>query len=103
MPLPMTLDHINFYLVDSGSGWYIIDTGLKGPAILRHWEALFERGLDGRPVLGAALRVQVIDAWRSAGVLSSQFSPVGLRRLRPRPLFADVTPTRYLLFGANTR
>ena len=24
-----------------------------------------------------ALRVQIIDAWRSAGVLSSQFSPVG--------------------------
>ena len=55
MPLPLALDHINLYLVDAGSGWYIIDTGLKYPAIRKHWEALFEHGLLGRPVPGVAV------------------------------------------------
>jgi hypothetical protein len=47
-----------------------------------------------------SLCIQVIDWWRSAGVLSSQFSPPDSRRLRSLPLFAGVTRRRSLLFGA---
>ena len=43
-----------------------------------------------------SLCIQVIDWWRSAGVLSIQFSPVGLR---PLPRLAGVTLTRNLLLG----
>ena len=30
MPLPMSLDHINLYLIEDDDGWYIIDTGIRG-------------------------------------------------------------------------
>jgi glyoxylase-like metal-dependent hydrolase (beta-lactamase superfamily II) len=73
MPLPLTLDHINLYLVDSGSGWYIIDTGLKSSAIRRHWEALFEHGLDGRPVLGVVVTHMHPDHVGQAGWLSQRW------------------------------
>jgi len=43
--------------------------------------------------------IQVINACRSAGVLSSQLPPVGCRGLRPLPLLAGVTRTRDLLLG----
>jgi glyoxylase-like metal-dependent hydrolase (beta-lactamase superfamily II) len=52
MPLPMSLDHINLYLVDAGAGWYIIDTGLRGDAVQAHWQKIFANCLQGRPVLG---------------------------------------------------
>ena len=28
MPLPMALNHINLWLIEDGSGWTLIDTGL---------------------------------------------------------------------------
>jgi hypothetical protein len=80
--------------------------------VVRH--SLFNTGYDlnltGAPLAGLdvnveypleplhlyALWVQVIDWRRSAGVLSSQLSPVGLR---PLPRLAGVTLTRNLLFG----
>jgi glyoxylase-like metal-dependent hydrolase (beta-lactamase superfamily II) len=52
MPLPMSLDHINLYLVDAGDGWYIIDTGIKTDAVRQHWLNIFDNSLEGRPVLG---------------------------------------------------
>jgi hypothetical protein len=45
--------------------------------------------------------IQVIATWRSAGVLSIQFSPVGWRRLRPLPRIAGVTRMQRLLLGAS--
>jgi glyoxylase-like metal-dependent hydrolase (beta-lactamase superfamily II) len=52
MPLPMTLDHINLYLLEDDAGWWIVDTGLRGQQTQRHWERVFAEQLGGKPVIG---------------------------------------------------
>ncbi|QCP48020.1 MBL fold metallo-hydrolase [Trinickia violacea] len=55
MPLPFALDHINLWLlrdeIDGHQGWTVIDCGISDETIRRHWEHVFETGLDGLPVL----------------------------------------------------
>ena len=50
MPLPMALNHINLYLLDSGDGWWIVDSGLGDETTREQWERVFETQLEGRPV-----------------------------------------------------
>ncbi len=50
MPLPFTLDHINLYLLRDGDGWTLVDTGIRGPETMAHWEHVFENFFDGAPV-----------------------------------------------------
>jgi glyoxylase-like metal-dependent hydrolase (beta-lactamase superfamily II) len=52
MPLPMTLDHINLYLLEDDAGWWIVDTGLRGEKTREHWEQVFAAHLGGKPVIG---------------------------------------------------
>ena len=52
MPLPMSLDHINVYLLEGEDGWWIIDTGMKLPDAVERWEAIFTRALDAKPLVG---------------------------------------------------
>jgi glyoxylase-like metal-dependent hydrolase (beta-lactamase superfamily II) len=52
MPLPMTLDHINLYLLEDDAGWWIVDTGLRGESTRAHWERIFANELGGKPVIG---------------------------------------------------
>ena len=55
MPLPFSLDHINLWLlrdeIDGQAGWTVVDCGISSDAIRTHWEAIFDRHLDGLPVL----------------------------------------------------
>jgi glyoxylase-like metal-dependent hydrolase (beta-lactamase superfamily II) len=56
MPLPFALDHINLWLLrdrdESGrEGWAIVDCGVANDATRAAWEQVFERCLDGLPVL----------------------------------------------------
>jgi glyoxylase-like metal-dependent hydrolase (beta-lactamase superfamily II) len=55
MPLPFALDHINLWLlrdeIDGQKGWTVIDCGIADETIKKHWEHVFETGLDGLPVL----------------------------------------------------
>lgn len=44
MPMPMSLDHINVYLLRDGPGWTIVDTGLGLPATHALWEQIFTTG-----------------------------------------------------------
>lgn len=44
MPMPMSLDHINVYLLRDGPGWAIVDTGLGLPATQALWEQIFTTG-----------------------------------------------------------
>lgn len=50
MPLPMSLNHINLYLIEDGLGWVIVDTGIRGAETSSLWLEIFEKALDGKPV-----------------------------------------------------
>lgn len=50
MPLPMSLDHINLWLLDDGDGVVIVDTGLNTDETKDLWDQLFEGHIAGRPV-----------------------------------------------------
>ncbi len=49
-PMPMSLDHINLWLLEDGDGWTIVDTCLALDAAREQWEAVFDAHLGGRPV-----------------------------------------------------
>ena len=48
LPLPYRLDHVNIYLIDSGDGWTVLDTGLGTDACRTTWEAILNGPLDGQ-------------------------------------------------------
>ncbi|MEL6680090.1 MAG: MBL fold metallo-hydrolase [Pseudomonadota bacterium] len=50
LPLPMTLDHVNVYILDDGDGWVVVDTGLNARRCREAWEALLDGPLTGKPV-----------------------------------------------------
>jgi glyoxylase-like metal-dependent hydrolase (beta-lactamase superfamily II) len=50
MPLPMSLDHINLYVLDDGDGVALIDTGLSTNTTRTIWEQLFAGPLAGRKI-----------------------------------------------------
>lgn len=50
MPMPMSLDHINVYLLRADDGWTLVDTGLNTDAVRRLWIHIAATHLDGLPV-----------------------------------------------------
>lgn len=50
MPLPISLDHINLWVLDAGDHWAIVDSGMGTQAGRDHWEALFANQLSEKPV-----------------------------------------------------
>ncbi len=48
--MPMSLDHINLWLLEDGDGWAVVDTCLDLPGARETWEALFSGFMGGRPV-----------------------------------------------------
>ena len=48
LPLPMSLDHINLYLLQTGQQWDLVDTGLDIPDNRLHWQQLFAGSLDAQ-------------------------------------------------------
>ncbi|MFK8047960.1 MAG: MBL fold metallo-hydrolase [Halioglobus sp.] len=50
MPLPMSLDHINLYLIEDDDGWWIVDTGMAVGPTEELWEKIFSNELNGKPV-----------------------------------------------------
>ncbi|ARP92969.1 MBL fold metallo-hydrolase [Bordetella genomosp. 13] len=55
MPLPFALDHINLWLlrdeIDGRHGWTVIDCGISRDEVKTLWDQVFERELEGLPVL----------------------------------------------------
>lgn len=49
-PLPMSLDHINCYLLRDGEGWAVVDTGMNGEASRAQWLEVIEGELKGAPL-----------------------------------------------------
>jgi len=49
-PMPLSLDHINLWLLEDGDGWTIIDTCLDLPESRALWEGLCGGFMAGKPV-----------------------------------------------------
>lgn len=48
--MPMSLDHINLWLLEDEDGWTIVDTCLSIPSARETWEKLFAGFMQGKPV-----------------------------------------------------
>ncbi|MBP6597887.1 MAG: MBL fold metallo-hydrolase [Giesbergeria sp.] len=51
MPMPMSLDHINVYLLRGDDGWTLIDTGLNTDTTRERWQFIAATHLDGLPIV----------------------------------------------------
>ena len=52
MPMPMTLDHINVYLLEDDDGWFILDTGLNTETTRQLWLTVVEKHCKNKPIKG---------------------------------------------------
>lgn len=50
LPLPMTLDHVNCYVLDDGDGWTLVDCGLATNRAKAIFESLLTGPLEGKPL-----------------------------------------------------
>jgi glyoxylase-like metal-dependent hydrolase (beta-lactamase superfamily II) len=50
MPMPGSLNHINVWLLEDNDGWTIVDTGIHNDEVQKHWETIFEKHLNGKPI-----------------------------------------------------
>ena len=48
--MPMSLDHINLWLLEDGDGWTVVDTCLNIDSARDTWEQLFPGFMQGKPV-----------------------------------------------------
>lgn len=48
--MPMSLDHINLWLLEDEDGWTVVDTCLAIPSARETWEALFSGFMQNKPV-----------------------------------------------------
>jgi glyoxylase-like metal-dependent hydrolase (beta-lactamase superfamily II) len=49
-PMPMSLDHINLWLLEDDDGWTVVDTCLNLPSARDTWEQLFAGFMQGKPI-----------------------------------------------------
>ena len=73
MPLPMSLDHINLYLLESETGWTVVDTGIRGQETKDLWLTIFENCLGGKPVEQIICTHMHPDHTGQAGFISDHF------------------------------
>ena len=73
MPLPMSLNHINLYLLEDGDGWLCVDTGIRGGDTRDLWEQVIRDCLDGRPITRILCTHMHPDHTGQAGFLSERF------------------------------
>ncbi len=52
MPMGGSLNHINLYLIEDRSGWWVVDTGLALDRVAALWHEIFDKELGGKPVVG---------------------------------------------------
>lgn len=49
-PLPLSLNHINCYLLRDDNGWCVLDTGMNGDAAKQQWLDVLEANLKGESI-----------------------------------------------------
>ncbi len=74
MTLPISLDHINLYILEDGDGVAIIDTGLAMDDTKAHWEQIFAGPLLGRKVTRVIVTHYHPDHLGLAGWLCKKFN-----------------------------
>jgi len=50
LALPFALNHVNIHIIDDGTGWTVIDTGVANDQTRAVWEQMLAGRLAGRPV-----------------------------------------------------
>ena len=50
LAMPFALNHVNLFLVEDGSGWVLVDTGLGNRKTLETWETLLAGPLQPYPI-----------------------------------------------------
>lgn len=50
VPLPISLDHINLWLLEDGDGWVIVDSGYDASMCKDVWESVFTSFIKSKPV-----------------------------------------------------
>ena len=73
MPMPGSLSHINLYLLEDKTGWYLVDTGLSNPQTADHWQEIFASCLGGKPIIGVICTHMHPDHVGQAGPITEQF------------------------------
>jgi glyoxylase-like metal-dependent hydrolase (beta-lactamase superfamily II) len=69
LPLPLTMNHINCWLLDNGPGWTLIDCGMNTDDIFEIWDKLWRGLLRARPLQNLTLTHAHIDHIGLAGFL----------------------------------
>ncbi len=72
-PMPMSLDHINIWLLEESDGWTVVDTCLDISSAREIWEQLFGDLLAEKPVLRVICTHLHPDHVGLAGWLTSRF------------------------------
>ena len=55
LPVPITLNHVNCWVLDNGSGWTLIDSGMNTDDIFEIWDKLWRGILRSRPLQNLTL------------------------------------------------
>ena len=72
-PMPMSLDHINVWLLEDGDGWTVVDTCLGLDSAREIWEQLFGSIMQGRPITRIVCTHMHPDHVGLAGWLTERF------------------------------
>ena len=71
--LPFRLNHVNLFLMDTPTGWLIIDAGLKSDHSIDHWNALIDGPMKSKKVSGLLITHYHPDHIGMAGWIQEKF------------------------------
>jgi glyoxylase-like metal-dependent hydrolase (beta-lactamase superfamily II) len=74
MPLPMSLNHINLWLLRDAGGWVIVDTGLGTNTTRGMWQRVFADAMEGDPATHVVVTHMHPDHSGCAGFLVETFN-----------------------------
>jgi glyoxylase-like metal-dependent hydrolase (beta-lactamase superfamily II) len=69
LPVPLTLNHVNCWLLDDGPGWTMVDCGMNTDDIFEIWDKLWKGLLRARPLHNLTLTHAHIDHIGLAGFI----------------------------------
>ncbi len=73
MPLPISLEWINLWLLRDNDGWTVVDTGMATEAAAGHWRTIFDKALDGKPITRVVVTHMHPDHVGLAGWMTRKF------------------------------